>query len=192
MSSTNRSNARDNHIADYYVTPVGEINRFLNEFIIDEKIDLRELDILDPCAGGDSTHPMSYPVALGFHGVDTVSTIDIRPDSLAQIKDNYLTWEPDKKYNIIVTNPPFNIAQSIIEKALNDVEHGGYVIMLLRLNYFGSKARFPFWKENLPKYAYVHHQRMSFTDGGGTDSIEYMHCVWKKDEKVEFTKLKVI
>lgn len=32
MSSTNRSNARDEHIADYYVTPISDIELFLKSF----------------------------------------------------------------------------------------------------------------------------------------------------------------
>jgi hypothetical protein len=45
--------------------------------------------------------------------------------------------------------------------------------MLLRLNFFGSKDRKPFWEEHMPEYCFVHHRRMSFIDKGGTDSIEY-------------------
>ena len=32
LSSTNRSNARDEHIADYYVTPISDIELFLKSF----------------------------------------------------------------------------------------------------------------------------------------------------------------
>lgn len=44
----------------------------------------------------------------------------------------------------------------------------------------------------MPVTAYVHNRRMSFTDDGKTDSIEYMHAVWKKGEKPEYTRLKII
>ena len=52
MSSTNRSNARDSHISDYYVTPQKAIREFLTEFCKDENVDLstQEHFILDPCA----------------------------------------------------------------------------------------------------------------------------------------------
>jgi len=33
---------------------------------------------------------------------------------------------------------------------------------------------------------------MSFTDKGGTDSIEYCHMVWQKGNSKEFGKIKVI
>src|SRR6185436_12119156 len=92
--------------------------------------------------------------------------------------------------NIIITNPPFNLAQEIIEKALADVADDGLVIMLLRLNFFGSKGRAEFWKKHMPIKTFVHSQRMKFTNTGGTDSIEYMHCVWLKGYNPEFVKLK--
>lgn len=71
-------------------------------------------------------------------------------------------------------------------------EGGGYVVMLLRLNFFGSKARKKFLQDTMPISAYVHNRRMSFTSDGKTDSIEYMHAIWKKDKGTEFTKLKII
>lgn len=201
MSSTKRSNARDTHVSDYYVTPQSCISDFFYAWMYDlnqeenyNRVGDRPSDCkwLDPCAGGDSSHPMSYPSAIEPI-VGKVDTLDIRETSLAEIKGDYLNIGVKLGYyDVIITNPPFNIAESIIEKALKDVKDGGYVVMLLRLNFFGSKARFPMWQKQLPEYAYVHHRRMSFTDDGKTDSIEYMHCVWHKGVYPEFTKLKII
>ena len=153
-----------------------------------------EGNILDPCAGGDEKHQMSYPNALKEFGINTerITTIDIRKDSRAMIRENYLEIEPKGDFDIIITNPPFKIARDIIEKALSDVKEGGFVIMLLRLNYFGTQKRFDLWRKQLPKYCFVHHKRMSFTDDGKTDSIEYCHMVWQKGHNPDFTKLKVI
>lgn len=193
MSSTNRSDSRDLHIADYYVTPIHTIIDFLNEFIKYEPFAFNGM-ILDPCAGGDKKHPMSYPEALKQFGMynKNIITIDIREDSLAQIKEDYLEVSYCDKFNMIITNPPFNIARNIIDKALIDVKDRGFVIMLLRLNYFGGKLREELWKTHMPKYAFVHNKRLSFTDDGKTDSIEYMHCVWQKGYYPEFCNLKVI
>lgn len=149
--------------------------------------------ILDPCAGGDNNHPMSYPTAIrNIYGDLSIKTIDIRSDSLADIKTDYLTYQQEIKPQIIITNPPFNQAIEIIKKAIQDVEDNGYVIMLLRLNFFGSDIRFPFFKELNPKYCFVHHKRLSFTENNKTDSIEYCHMVWQKGCNPKFTKLKVI
>ena len=193
MSSTNRSNARDEHVADYYVTPQHQIELFLKEF---EKVcpifSQPNIKVLDPCAGGDAEHEMSYPAVIKkMYGLD-VDTIDIRHDSLAVKKWDYIEhgvmYEPD----IIITNPPFNKAIEIINAALEDVKNGGYVIMLLRLNFFGSDKRFPFFQKIMPKYCFVNHNRMSFTDNGKTDSIEYCHMVFQKGYTDNIAYLKVI
>lgn len=191
MSSTNRSNSRDEHIADYYVTPVDKINEFLKEFTKIEGNIFENSKILDPCAGGDELHEMSYPKALSQY-INKIDTIDIREDSLADIKGSYLDIDCKNKYDVIITNPPFNISLDIIKKALDDVKDNGYVIMLLRLNYFGSKARKPFWKNIMAKYTFVHSKRIGFTDNGKTDSIEYMHLVFQKGYRENCTRLYII
>lgn len=202
MSSTNRG--YDRHATDYYVTPKAAIESFLGNWLQDihfgQLRDIRGISDrpdralwLDPCAGGDEKHEMSYPAVLkSLFDVDAM-TIDVRKDSLAERKEDYLTAKiDDPKPEIIITNPPFFLAKAIITKALNDVAENGYVVMLLRLNFFGSKDRFPFFQQQLPTWAYVHHRRFSFTDDGKTDSIEYMHAVWEKGAKPDFTMLKVI
>ena len=194
MSSTNRSNARESHIADYYVTNVQDIELFLKE--LNKQINpniWNEVKILDNCAGGDGDHPMSYPTAIkNTYGNCDIKTIDIRKDSLAEIKADYLKLDLDFKPHIIITNPPFNLALEIIKKALDDVEDDGYVIMLLRLNFLETKARKDFFDEYMPEYIYVHHKRMSFVEGKGTDSVAYAHYVWRKGYYPEFAQIKVI
>lgn len=222
ISSTNRSNARDKHIADYYVTPIPDVELFLKEFDKRIKIEWNKVKIIDPCAGGNSEikdevgikevyHPMSYQMAIhNVFGNCDVKNIDIREDSLAEIKGDYLK-EDVKSFSpqVIITNPPFALAVPIIEKALDDVVDGGYVIMLLRLNFFGSKERKSFFDKYVPEWCFVHHIRIGFTDkkdengyvlfdksgkvkNGSTDSIEYAHYVFRKGYYPEYTKLVVI
>jgi len=205
MSSTNRTNAKKRNVSDYYVTPQNCIEDFLNEWLsdlngefYDDRLYVGERPDralwLDPCAGGDANHKMSYPEVINKNFGVEVDTIDIRDDSLASIKGDFLEMEfnEKEKYDVVITNPPFNLAQQIIEKSLEVTKDGGYVVMLLRLNFFGSKARKLFWDKQLPVWAYVHHRRMSFTDDGNTDSIEYIHAVFVKNYSPSFTMLKVI
>ncbi len=190
MSSTKRGN--DRHVSDYYVTPVNDIIQFLLEFATCEP-DAFDGIILDPCAGGDETNFMSYPTALRqlFNDNLDIRTIDIRSDSRAEVKDDFMDISLKYRPNIIITNPPFFLAEDIIRKSLKDISDNGFVIMLLRLNFYGSVKRKPFFDEFMPKYSFVHHKRISFT-GGATDSIEYQHCVWQKGYHPEFTRLKII
>lgn len=194
MSSTNRSDARDKHIADYYVTPQKPIEDFLNAFCWDEEIiHFKNFKILDPCAWWDSETEMSYPAVLKKFSWENITTNDIREDSPAKHHKDFLNLDfSGYKFDLIITNPPFNIAQDIINKSLEACNEGWYVVMLLRLNYFWWKIRQDFWKKCLPIRAYVHNRRMSFTPDWKTDSVEYMHCVWKKWENPDFTKLSLI
>lgn len=138
MSSTNRSNARDEHIADYYVTPISDIELFLKSFQKVVPLNWNNSIIVDPTSGGnpktdkDAYHPMSYPTAIkNIYGDCEIHTYDLREDSFAENKCDYLKEKLPYKPNIIITNPPFAIATDIIEKALQDVDDDGYVIMLL-------------------------------------------------------------
>ena len=193
MSSTNRSDARDSHIADYYITPQPPIRDFLRKFNIDENINVNNnYTILDPCAWWDDSNFMSYPSALRDIGFNNIITNDIREDSPAQYHNDFITETHINKYDIIITNPPFNIAKDIIEKSLSLCKEWWYVIMLLRLNYIWSQARQEFWTNNPPYAIYAHNKRMSFTKDNKTDSIEYAHFVWKKWYKPNSAKFYIL
>lgn len=194
MSSTNRANAKERNQSDYYVTPVSAIQEFLGEFRKDFP-DFAPKLICDPCAGGDEHHPMSYPVALekhsGWSGYK-IGTCDIRQDSLAEKKADFFTLSFPFKFDLVISNPPFCLAREFVDKSLEVTRDGGMVVMLLRLNFFGSQSRFQWWKQNMPVATYVHNKRMAFTDDGGTDSIEYMHACWIKGQTPSHTRLKII
>jgi hypothetical protein len=205
MSSTNRGNSRDFHVADYYKTPVSSILDFIMEFNADFGVtDLCFTNgdklILDPCAGGnvETKEGMSYPEALlkyEYVKPEHITTVDIREDSEAQIKTDYLNLfdkQFENKYDVIITNPPFATAREIIDKALHDVKENGLVIMLLRLNFFGSQERQSWWQKQMPFACYVHSKRMKFYGTKNTDSIEYCHCVWEKNNYPRFCKIRII
>jgi hypothetical protein len=213
MSSTWRSPAKEREPNDYYVTPISAIGDFIKAFQEDYP-EFQPATILDPCCGGNSfiaeiinpetkeviqeqvnEHPMSYPLALekysGWSGYK-LGTVDVREDSFAERKESFLTMDIPIKFDLVMSNPPFRFAQEFVNKSLSVVREGGFVVMLLRLNFFGAKKRFQWWKSNMPIACYVHNDRMSFTDNKKTDSIEYMHCVWQKGVTAQYTRLKII
>lgn len=210
MSSTNRGAAVTESRADradYYATPIPDIVQFLTGFRQDlESGKLKwpvgwtggwdaPLSVLDPCAGGDERRPMSYPEAIKQAAPGwKVTTLDIREDSLAEYTGDYLqVSERDiAPPDMAITNPPFNLALQIIQHALEHVRPGGLVIMLLRLNFFGSKERSQFFHKQLPVAVYVHPRRMSFSENGKTDSIEYAHFVWQRGQQPDFAMLRVL
>ena len=188
MSSTNRGAKRNKY--DYYVTPIIDIVIFLEEFKKKHQEYLTMKNVLDPSAGGDLEREMSYPEAIKVvFPMWKVETSDLRHDSKANHTNiDYLTVDINDLLDgyvpeIIFTNPPFNIAMDFIKKALDDVKDDGLVIMLLRLNFLGSKERNNWLKTNMPYEIYVHSKRMSFIENKSTDSIEYAHFIWKKGYK---------
>ena len=219
MSSTNRSKGTleaRKEANDHFVTPQWAIREFLRdwnrdtgylEFLHQKRKQHRFHEgvmpplhplILDPCAGGDNDYPaMSYPTVLeeyGFNHGEEVMTIDIREDSRAMVKTDYLTYELEVKPELIITNPPFYLALEIIEKSLHDVQDYGFVVMLLRLNFFGSQKRLPWFRKHMPLLTYVHSKRMGFYPDKPrkTDSIEYMHAIWQKNVNPDHTELRII
>ena len=196
MSSTNRG--YDRHKSDYYVTPQKDIEDFMNHFqkvvLKKDDSDMQKLDWLDPCCGGDSENGASYlDVIKRFYNPSKICGIDIRTDSKADVVMNYLDCEKENMSNhdIIISNPPFYLAEDFIKKSLQLVNEDGYVIMLLRLNFFGSKKRKEIFENNMPEYCFVHHKRISFMNGA-TDSIEYAHFIWRKGVNNDYCKTYVI
>lgn len=182
--------------SDYHVTPEDSIQSFLEAF----NVDFSSLRILDPCAGGildegEVSVEMPYPTVLkAMYGDDIdIDTLDIRTDSLAKIKEDYFAYAPEEKYDVVISTPPADLAIHFIKKGLQDVKVGGYVIMMVRLNFFGSAKRKPFFEKFMPVYTFVHHNRIAFYKGKSADKMEHMHLVFQKGkESTEFTQLKVI
>jgi len=185
MSSTNRGTQRN--ADDYYVTPHWLIEDFLAAFSENCRFNFDEQAyplILDPSAGGCDKYEMSYPTVLEKHGF-TVESWDIREDSRANLKSVNFLNVPSAllpKYDMLITNPPFNVAQEFTEHALEMVKEGGLVIMLQRLNWLGSQKRKPMWQKLPLAAVYVHSKRPGFDPQkpSKTDSTEYAHFVFCK------------
>lgn len=181
MSSTNRGKNRA--AFDFYETPVKSIVDFLKAYTKESAI----LEpVLDPCSGNNP-----YSKALESIGITKITTIDIRPDSEAEIIGDYLNMSLPIKYNTIIANPPFNLAEEFINKSLINLNEGGVLITLLRLNFFGSQGRKYLFDRIMPFKVYIHSERISFTREG-TDSVEYMHCVWSREINKGYSEVKVI
>ena len=162
MSSTNRRlGVRPKY--DHYETP----RHTLMSLIDKHKI---KYPILEPCAGYGS-------VANILKRDGDVITNDIDPDMECDYNYDYLDWNPENEFRTILTNPPFNIAEQIIKKSIQDLRIGGEVIMLLRLDFLGTEKRRMFWKENPAKQIYALSKRPRFIKSG--DSNEYGWYVWE-------------
>ncbi len=180
------------------------------------------VQVLDPCAGGQPTseveadlckvsgdpqakwarkvldsYPfgiMPYEAVLREWGIRPF-TLDIRDNSMADFKGDFLTYRflQSQKFDLIISNPPFSLIPEFVNRALNLLPENGYLVYLLRLNYFGGQKRSEWLRTMMPERCYVHARRISFDPiHRRTDSIEYMHAVWRKGHYPTATQLRVI
>lgn len=98
---------------------------------------------------------------------------------------DYLKEKFDQKFDLIITNPPFSLAQEFLEKSLQESD---LVFYLLRLNFLGSQKRKTFFnKVGTPDKLFILSKRPSFT-GGGTDSVEYAWFCYDKNQIIKTNK----
>lgn len=108
-------------------------------------------------------------------------------------KGDYLTWESDKKFDLIIGNPPYakakgkgteDLATPFSLKSLSLLTEGGILVYLLRLNFVTGKGRYSQLFEKHPLLRmYICSRRPSFR-GKGTNGHDYALFVWKKGHGV--------
>lgn len=147
------STTRERVDNDFYATPLNAIEAILNEVKLDGSI-------LEPAAGQghiSKTLKDYYPYS------EIISTDLIQREERFGIPIqggvDFLTYDFGRKFDNVITNPPFNLAQEFIEKALK--VSNDKVIMFAKIQLLeGSKRREMF--DNTPlKYIYVHTKRVN-------------------------------
>lgn len=89
-----------------------------------------------------------------------------------------------EQVDLIVGNPPFAVAEEHIRYLLSHMQEDAVLAFLLRVGFYGSKERLPFWSEHPERCFVPITPRPGFKlnkDGKpGTDSQEYGLFVWQK------------
>lgn len=175
MSATNRGKDRVEN--DFYPTPPWLTKAVLP--ILEER--LKKLNRWQ--------QPLIYEPACGDLAI--VNEIcSAWPHSLVDYSDivkeqggvDFLTASPEPIYDVVITNPPYSLAQEFCERAKLWLRTpDSLIVMLLRINFLGAKKRAKWLRANLPAVA-VSPKRPSFgtnKDGKkGTDATEYAWFTW--------------
>ena len=189
MSATNRGSKRNE--SDFYATPLECVYALLDNY---DGIGPKDI-ILEPSAGnGNIIQALRNKGYKNF-----IEAVELRDDETSELMKkadevsicNFLTdYDATCKYDVIIGNPPYSLAQEFIDKSLELLIPGGRLIFLLRTNFLESKKRFEWWQNKIPSGLYVLSKRPSFT-GKGTDATSYSWFIWERREDAKQT-LKVI
>lgn len=80
---------------------------------------------------------------------------------------DFLSWDAQRA-NLIITNPPYSLAEEFVRKAVTVLTEDGVAMFLLRLGFLASQKRLPLWTRDVRLQDLgVLTQRPSFI--GGTD-----------------------
>ena len=185
MSSTSRGGQR--HPADFYETPEWCVHSLLDAWC--------------PTWGGNWIEPAAGNGAIikaVENWMDTPlrsassrewTAVELRTEAEPELSKlpisqlhigDFVSWVSPHKYDVLITNPPFSLAQDYILRGLQTAKH---VALLLQLNFLGSADRAANLWPHIPQpYLYILTPHPKFTERGN-DSCEYAWFVWSEATK---------
>ncbi|MGL4355718.1 MAG: DNA methyltransferase [Aeromonas popoffii] len=174
MSST------DGNVIEHenYPTPEAAVRALLN------KIDFKADDsFFEPCCG-DLSDADGNELPCIFNLVP----LDIMQKEWAEIRmgREFLTTDYGcRKFDVIITNPPFSLSTEFLRKCKSLLAPGGTLIFLQRVNWLGSKKRVRFWQEvGMPSKSPILVPRPKFDKSKkGTDSCEYAWYIYDNGDR---------
>lgn len=171
-----RARVINNDGSDFYPTDYILVEDFFSKFVNVLPGDT----FFDPTAGQQGHRPF----------LDTALKLGYQCDycELAEGTD-FFKHPEDKQYDLIVTNPPFNLADEVIRKLIKyHLAPGGTLVLLLRVNFLGSIDRATgLWSEetHVPEGLTTIVPRPSFSNDGGTDMTEYAWYVFGNTVRIK-------
>ena len=142
---------------DFYATDPNTLRDFLNEFLKDNVFNGT---ILEPACGQGH---LSKVLEEEFPELKVISS-DLIDRGYGETGVDFLTADYNEKIDVVITNPPYSIAQEFIEKGLEVSDR--LVIMLCKLQFLEGAKRQMFFKNTPLKYVYVHSKRQNPQRGG--------------------------
>ncbi len=157
LAGGNPENGRVEH--DFYATNPKAVYMLFDSF---NEITLSSVNILEPSVG--QGHISKALHTLGANNIDCVDIVDRGVSDV--IVTNYLDWVTQNKYDLIITNPPFSLAQEFVEKSFELINNQGFIVMFLQVQFLEGVKRAEFFDKYHLKYVYVFRQRMATWNNG--------------------------
>ena len=196
MQSLNRlKSERPRRKFDFYETPKGLCKASLRRFVLDEtNLDRYApfMSVLDPGCGSGVWESALYEM----YNVSVLDQLSLDGIDMQEKESNlcytgwfvgdFLDFNISDKYDLVMGNPPYSLAEEFVRHSMSLIDDGGYVFFLLRLAFLESKKRhFGLFTEFQPKRVYVLSRRPSFFSSGNdgkktTDALAYAMFLWQK------------
>ena len=172
---------------DYYATNHKAVAMLLSNYTFNAAT------ILEPCVGGGH---IANAINNFFANQRVITGLDLidrgYPNTIVQ---DFLTWKTDKKFEGIITNPPFSLAQEFIEKGMELLTDDGQMAMFLKIQFLEGAKRKEFFEKYPPKYIYVFRNRMATWNNGNevdpntgkrwATTMCHAWFIWEKGSKTE-------
>ncbi|MER9833421.1 class I SAM-dependent methyltransferase [Mesorhizobium sp. M0145] len=158
--------------ADFYPTP-HNVTAALMEFL---KLDLGTIAWEPACGNGAMADVLGH-----YLGTDAVWSSDLREDcGYGDAGVNFLTCDVNFKCDWIITNPPFNLAEAFIKRALLIAPNAAF---LLKSQYWHAKSRIKLFETHPPAFILPLTWRPAFLEKerGKSPLMDVMWVVWMRD-----------
>jgi 16S rRNA A1518/A1519 N6-dimethyltransferase RsmA/KsgA/DIM1 with predicted DNA glycosylase/AP lyase activity len=183
MSATNRGSKRVE--SDFYATPEYIVTKFLNHY----DVDFNSLRVMEAFAGnGNMCRAIKnkYPkCSIWANEIRGEERVNLMQCSNQITMWDFLNIDNIDGVDIVMSNPPYSIAQECIEHCFKIKNPNTTVIMLLRLAFLESKKRYEFWQRHPVNKLYVLSERPSFMQNGKTDATAYAFFVFDNSNTQE-------
>ena len=149
---------------DFYATNPKAVEKLLSNY------SFNGCTMLEPCVGQGHISNAVYDF---YNNKPQITALDIvdrgYPNVIVQ---DFLTWETDKKFEMIVSNPPYSLAKEFVEKGMKLLTDetrdtvNGQMAMFLKIQFLEGAKRKELFEKYPPKYIYVFRNRMATWNNG--------------------------
>jgi hypothetical protein len=179
----------DHPEGDYYATEPGAAHDIM-------RLEPQIRHIWEPACGEGHLAKEFLRMGKLAHATDIVDRGWARQEGTIDFLRYEGPWQPFP--GDIVTNPPYDLSLEFVIKAIDVVEHGQYVAMLLPITFTETQQRYnAIWKTKKPVRIWVYAKRCNCAKNGDFERYKsnsmrsYAWYVWHKGE-YDRTELKWI